>query len=135
MTTTWPTSCSAATSRRTWRRCWTGSCPPWASRSPISANWSPTGAAPGACCSRHAAATCQTQNPGFPSASELVARYEQVTGRHADTLAWFEVFATVKLAIIVAGAQARLRDQDPERADHSWGLVRHLAEIAAALPG
>jgi len=74
-------------------------------------------------------------NPGFPSASELVARYEQVTGRQADALDWFEVFATVKLAIIVAGAQARLRDQDPERADHSWGLVRQLAEIASALPG
>jgi len=74
-------------------------------------------------------------NPGFPSASELVARYERVTGRGADELAWFEVFATVKLAIIVAGAQARLRDQDAARADHSWAMVGRLADIAAALPG
>jgi len=74
-------------------------------------------------------------NPGFPSAPELVARYEEVTGRSADQVAWFEVFATVKLAIIVAGAQARLLEQDPERADQSWALVGRLAEIAAALPG
>jgi aminoglycoside phosphotransferase (APT) family kinase protein len=74
-------------------------------------------------------------NPGFPSSSELVARYERVTGRDADALGWFEVFATVKLAIIVAGAEARLRGQDAERADHSWALVAGLGQIAAALPG
>jgi len=74
-------------------------------------------------------------NPGFPSSSELVDRYERTTGRDVEALAWFEVFATVKLAIIVAGAEARLRGQDAERADHSWALVGQLGEIAADLPG
>ena len=44
---------------------------------------------------------------GFPSPSELVARYRGQTTRGLDALPWYEVLACYKLGIILEGTHAR----------------------------
>lgn len=48
-----------------------------------------------------------TALPGFSSRAELVARYEQATGRDVRALGWYEVLAIWKLAILLEGSYAR----------------------------
>ncbi|MFN8231914.1 MAG: phosphotransferase family protein [Actinomycetota bacterium] len=50
-----------------------------------------------------------TRDPRFPSRAELVARYEELSGRRADSLAWYQVLATWKSAIFLEGSYARFR--------------------------
>jgi aminoglycoside phosphotransferase (APT) family kinase protein len=46
---------------------------------------------------------------GFLTSDEVVERYAQQSGRSVDTLDWYVVFASFKLAIIVEGIHARFR--------------------------
>ena len=55
-------------------------------------------------------------NKGFPTADELVERYEVTSGRPVDDLAFFRALATVKLAVISMGNIARFAEREPERA-------------------
>lgn len=48
-----------------------------------------------------------TREPGFPSRSDLVARYRARTGRQTGDLTWYVVLATWKLAILLEGSYAR----------------------------
>ena len=48
-----------------------------------------------------------TTLPGFCSRAELIARYEQRTGRDVSALGWYEVLALWKLAILLEGSYAR----------------------------
>ncbi|HZU76373.1 MAG TPA: phosphotransferase family protein, partial [Dehalococcoidia bacterium] len=48
-----------------------------------------------------------TMAPGFMTRAELVARYEQTTGRRLRNIEFYQVFAHYKLAVIVEGIVAR----------------------------
>lgn len=47
--------------------------------------------------------------PGFLTRSEIVDRYADRTNRNVDELDWYLAFAAFKLAIIMAGINARIR--------------------------
>ena len=55
-------------------------------------------------------------NAGFPTAAELVERYEATSGMPVDHLPFFRALATVKLAVISMGNVARFAEKDPDRA-------------------
>lgn len=48
-----------------------------------------------------------TELPGFESRSDLVERYAKATGRDVVGLAWYQVLAVWKLAILLEGSYAR----------------------------
>jgi aminoglycoside phosphotransferase (APT) family kinase protein len=48
-----------------------------------------------------------TAKPGFPSRAELVARYEERTGRRLDRLGWFEALAWWKAAVFCEAIYGR----------------------------
>ena len=48
-----------------------------------------------------------TREGGFPTRAEMVARYEDLTGREVHDLAWYMVLAIWKLAILLEGSYAR----------------------------
>jgi aminoglycoside phosphotransferase (APT) family kinase protein len=48
-----------------------------------------------------------TAAPGFPSRAELVARYEEHTGRHVERLGWFEALAWWKAAVFCEAIYGR----------------------------
>ncbi len=54
-----------------------------------------------------AASATITPDKGFLDRDAVVARYEAATGLDLSQLDWYEVFASYKLAIIVAGIHAR----------------------------
>jgi aminoglycoside phosphotransferase (APT) family kinase protein len=74
-----------------------------------------------------------TQQPGFPSRSDLIARYEHQTGRDTSNLDWYQAFALWKAAVFCEAIYKRfLRG---ERADE-WSAslcdgVPRLLEVAA----
>lgn len=48
-----------------------------------------------------------TNAPGFTPRDELIARYEERTGRATNSIGWYEVLAVWKLAILLEGSYAR----------------------------
>ncbi len=48
-----------------------------------------------------------TREEGFPTRAQMVARYEERTGREVHALAWYMVLAIWKLAILLEGSYAR----------------------------
>jgi aminoglycoside phosphotransferase (APT) family kinase protein len=71
---------------------------------------------------------------GFRSRDEVIERYAKQSGRPLDQLDWYEVFASYKLAIIVAGIHARylMGKTLGEGFDHMGNMVSQLAEGALA---
>ncbi|MCU0310651.1 MAG: phosphotransferase family protein [Acidimicrobiales bacterium] len=69
-------------------------------------------------------------NPGFPSGDHLVDRYAAVSGRDVDHIDVYCVLAAVKIAVIVAGNQARIAATDPDRAAGIQPTVDALAQLA-----
>ena len=69
---------------------------------------------------------------GFLSRDDVIERYAKQSGRALDELDWYEVFASYKLAIIVAGIHARylMGKTLGEGFDHMGELVSRLAEGA-----
>jgi aminoglycoside phosphotransferase (APT) family kinase protein len=76
-------------------------------------------------------ATISTE-AGFLSRDEVIERYAKATARSLDALDWYEVFASYKLAIIVAGIHARylMGKTLGEGFDHMGFMVTSLAEGA-----
>lgn len=77
--------------------------------------------------------TTVTQQPGFPSRGELIARYAEKTGRDTTNLDWYQAFALWKGAVFCEAIYKRfLRG---ERADEWSGSlcdgVPRLLEVAA----
>lgn len=72
---------------------------------------------------------------GFLSREEVVDRYARRSGRPVDQLDWYEVFASYKLAIIVAGIHARflMGMTVGEGFDQMGVLVDRLAQGALAV--
>lgn len=64
---------------------------------------------------------------GFPSRAELLARYEERTGRDLTDLPWFEVLACYKLGLIFEGSNARAQ---AGLAEPATGDRLHRAAVA-----
>jgi aminoglycoside phosphotransferase (APT) family kinase protein len=74
-----------------------------------------------------------TRQPGFPTRAELVARYEERSGRSTSDLRWYRTLALWKSAIFLEGSYKRrlagttddpffdaLKTGVPELADRAW---------------
>ena len=76
---------------------------------------------------------------GFPSRSELVARYAERSGRDVEPLAWFEALALWKAAVFCEAIYGRyVRGEltaDDDRARRFETGVPQLAAAAAAIAG
>jgi aminoglycoside phosphotransferase (APT) family kinase protein len=72
---------------------------------------------------------------GYPSRSEMAARYEERTGRDVGALAFYEVLALFKLAVILEGTYARESAAGVPEAERSMvdivpRLLRGASEFA-----
>lgn len=68
--------------------------------------------------------------PGFPDSDHLVDRYATSSGRDVDWIDVYCVLAAVKIAVIVAGNQARIAEHDPVRAAAIQPTVEAVAHLA-----
>jgi aminoglycoside phosphotransferase (APT) family kinase protein len=48
-----------------------------------------------------------TREPGFPSREQLIARYEERSGRSVGTLHWYQALALWKAAVFMEGNYKR----------------------------
>ena len=69
-------------------------------------------------------------NAGFPPVDVVVDRYASASGRTVDALGFYEALATYKLAVITAGAAARLEADAPDRAARARAVTEELAALA-----
>jgi aminoglycoside phosphotransferase (APT) family kinase protein len=78
-----------------------------------------------------------TRRPGFPTRAELVARYEERSGRSMSDLRWYATLALWKSAIFLEGSYKRrlagttedpffdrLKEGVPEIAERAWETAR-----------
>lgn len=78
-----------------------------------------------------------TRQPGFPSREELIARYEERSGRSMGSVGWYQALALWKAAIFLEGSYKRrlagttedpffdlLATGVPELADQAWAVAR-----------
>jgi len=72
---------------------------------------------------------------GFATREEVIDRYARATGIDLSWLDWYEVFASYKLAIIVAGIHARylMGQTRGDGFDHMGAMVSALADGAVEL--
>jgi len=77
-----------------------------------------------------------TRQPGFPSRAELVARYEEGSGRSMGDVRWYTTLALWKAAIFLEGSYKRrlagttedaffdlLEEGVPQLAEHAWRIA------------
>jgi aminoglycoside phosphotransferase (APT) family kinase protein len=77
-----------------------------------------------------------TREPGFPTRQELVARYEERSGRAMGDVRWYTTLALWKAAIFLEGSYKRrlagttedaffdlLEEGVPQIAEHAWGIA------------
>ena len=78
-----------------------------------------------------------TTQPGWPSREELVERYAAATGRDVSCIAYYEVFALFKLAVVLQ--QIYFRYQTGQTRDERFATlgkrVLGLLEVASELAG
>jgi aminoglycoside phosphotransferase (APT) family kinase protein len=72
---------------------------------------------------------------GYPSRAEMASRYAERTGRDLGALAYYEVLALFKLAVILEGTYARQRAAGVSDSDNTMAavvprLLRGAAEFA-----
>ena len=90
---------------------------------------------PGATRSRRSAAL--TRQPGFPTRDELIARYEERSGRSMSDVRWYMTLALWKSAIFLEGSYKRrlagttddpffdlLEEGVPEVAERAWRIAQ-----------
>jgi aminoglycoside phosphotransferase (APT) family kinase protein len=80
------------------------------------------------------AASMPTWREGFPSRAEVVARYAAATGTDGTAIAWYQAFATFKLAVIVQQIFirfARGQTSDPRFRDFDRRVAALVAKAAA----
>jgi aminoglycoside phosphotransferase (APT) family kinase protein len=70
--------------------------------------------------------------PALPSVGELAERYAKSSGSNVDALQWYVSLAIARLAVIVAGALARLDPADQGLAERRERTVRLIHELAGA---
>jgi aminoglycoside phosphotransferase (APT) family kinase protein len=49
----------------------------------------------------HAASDDAGRLPGFPSRDATIEKWEELTGRHADNLDWYEVYAGFQFGVVM----------------------------------
>ncbi len=78
-----------------------------------------------------------TTMPGWPSRAELVARYAEKTHRDVSRIAYYEVFAIFKVAVVLQQIYHRyhLGQTTDERFASMEGRVLGLIDIAAEMAG
>jgi aminoglycoside phosphotransferase (APT) family kinase protein len=74
-----------------------------------------------------------TTAPGFPSQAELIARYEEGSGRSLDNLAFWNVFHSYRSAAIVDGVYRRYIDG--KMANASEDPRRYAAQVDTLVAG
>ena len=82
-------------------------------------------------------AAMPTWREGFPSRAEAIARYGERTGSDVDDILWYQVFAALKLAVIIQQIYIRYvrgQTQDARFAQY-WRRVLGLAHKAQVLIG
>lgn len=78
-----------------------------------------------------------TRQPGFPSRDELIARYEERSGRSMGSVGWYQTLALWKAAVFLEGSYKRrlagttedpffdlLATGVPELADQAWAVAQ-----------
>ena len=78
-----------------------------------------------------------TKQPGFLSREELIARYEERSGRPMGDVRWYTTLAMWKAAVFLEGSYKRrlagttedpffdlLKDGVPQIAEHAWGVAQ-----------
>jgi aminoglycoside phosphotransferase (APT) family kinase protein len=70
----------------------------------------------------------------FPNTDQLLDRYATTSGQSVDDVAYYELLATVKLAVICAGALHRMTEDQQEQRANIVTLVGRLADVADTLP-
>jgi aminoglycoside phosphotransferase (APT) family kinase protein len=76
-----------------------------------------------------------TSEPGFPSKAELVARYEEQTGRRLERLHWFEALAFWKSSVFceaIYGRYIRGELGEAPQAARFETAVPHMVEAGLA---
>ena len=76
-----------------------------------------------------------TEQPGFPTRDEIVARYAALSGRDVSRIAFYEVFARYKTAVVVQQIYIRWKRGQTRDARFAQMAqrVEALAESALAL--
>ena len=76
-----------------------------------------------------------TAMPGWPSRAELVERYAAATGRDVSRIAYYEIFAIFKVAVVLQQIYHRyhLGQTRDERFASMEGRVLGLVEVATEL--
>jgi aminoglycoside phosphotransferase (APT) family kinase protein len=60
----------------------------------------------------------------------VLDRYARASGRDLAHVDWYVALATLKMAVIIAGARRRLGTADPERAEQAAAKARLIASMA-----
>jgi aminoglycoside phosphotransferase (APT) family kinase protein len=82
-----------------------------------------------------------TRRPGFPTRTELIARYEEASGRSMRDVRWYTTLALWKAAVFLEGSYKRrlagttedpffdrLKTGVPEIAERAWAIAQGAAE-------
>ncbi len=79
-----------------------------------------------------------TTQPGFLNRAEMIARYEQHTGRSMQHVSFYLCLAVWKLAIILEGLYAHYLDgtaSNPRTAEFEWRVPHEIARIERIING
>jgi len=72
-----------------------------------------------------------TKRPNFPTREELIARYEERTGRSMSDLRWYQALALWKSAVFLEGSYKRFRAGTTD--DQFFAMLEHgVPEVAEA---
>ncbi|OHV32770.1 MULTISPECIES: hypothetical protein [Pseudofrankia] len=69
-------------------------------------------------------------NPGFGTTDEPLNRYARASGRDLGAVEFYAAVATIKMAVIIAGARVRVSETDPQRAQQLEDKTRLLTRTA-----
>jgi len=72
-----------------------------------------------------------TGEPGFPSRAQIVARYEQRSGREVQPLAWFEALALWKAAVFCEAIYGRFIRDELGSEDTRAAIFEHAVPLLA----
>lgn len=73
-----------------------------------------------------------TTLPGFPSRAEMIARYEQVSGRDASAAEFFRALALWKMTVIMQGVRRRAAEDETNVSAESLGRMVSTEDMARA---
>ncbi len=72
---------------------------------------------------------------GLPTPGEVYAQWHELTGRKVDGIAWFELFAVVRYAIILELKFIAMREENPEFGQIPNFTVQFIPDLMSAVRG